>query len=307
MDVFHYVADQLKDESLFDSPPLEPFTESGSIYNDFDRCHQDLLDTDSEQLFCYSQTTNYFDETGSFQDETLVQEAVDHAIMQEGLYADVNFNLQWDTPLFDNFGNCNAIDYMEKVYQLSTDHEAWHELTFTKECIEMFERRLRTTWEGPDTVYDAWLLRKGCERPCFDYNTFHLRHPDCADLLNDQHVIRKRRKTEGREGDIDVEKMDEEAEKMDEEAEKINGDEENGSRDEENGSRDEENGSGDEENGRGDEENGRGDEENGRGDEEKVDRKGENHDGEDQKKSTGEGEGDVDFERESDDELYLVL
>lgn len=180
------MADQVKDESLFDSPPLESFSESGSIYNDFDCTRNDLLDTRSQQLFCFSQTTNFLDDVDTSQEDRLVQEAVDHAIMEEGLYANVNSNLQWDTPLFDNFGDINARDYMAKVYTLATDNETWHDLTFTKESLEMFQRRLRTTWEGPDTVYEAWLIRKGFERPCFDYHTFHLRYPNCIELIDAQ-------------------------------------------------------------------------------------------------------------------------
>jgi len=192
MDVFHYVADQLKDESLFDSPPLQSFNSSGSIYNDFDRSSVDLLETSSQLLFCYSQTTN-FDDNQDSDDDTILQEAVDHAIMQEDRNNGVYNPVVWDTPLFDNFGSVNAIEYMSKVNELATNHDVWDDLTFTKDCIDMFERRERTNWEGPDTVYDAWLLRKGSERPTFDYFTFHLRHPECDDILNDLHSRKKRR------------------------------------------------------------------------------------------------------------------
>jgi len=154
MYVFYYVADQLKDEILFHSPPLRSFVVSGSIYNDFDRSYLNPLETHSQQVFCYSQTTN-FDDAEDSQEESLAQEAVDHAIIQEDMTVGMYDYVQWDTPLFDNFGNCNDKEYMQKVYKLSTEHDIWNELTFIKDCIEMFERRLRTSWEGADSVYDA--------------------------------------------------------------------------------------------------------------------------------------------------------
>ena len=36
----------------------------------------------------------------------------------------------------------------------------------------MFARRHRTDWDQPDTVYDAWLLRRGLEQSWFDNHTF---------------------------------------------------------------------------------------------------------------------------------------
>jgi len=146
MDVFHYVADQLKDESLFDSPPLKSFNISGSVYNDFDRTNFDLLDTHSQKLFCYSQTTN-FDDNQDSDDDAILLEAVDHTIMQEDRSADV-YKQHWDTPLFDDYGCVNEIEYIAKVFELSTNHDVWDDLTFTKDCVDMFKRRERTNWEG---------------------------------------------------------------------------------------------------------------------------------------------------------------
>ena len=58
MDVFHYVADILKDVDLFDSDHRANMTNEGSIYNDYDRCPLALLHSNSDNLFCYSQTSN---------------------------------------------------------------------------------------------------------------------------------------------------------------------------------------------------------------------------------------------------------
>jgi len=160
MYVFYYVADQLKDEISFHSPPLRSFVASGSIYNDFDRSYLNPLETHSQQVFCYSQTTN-FDDAEDSQEESLAQEAVDHAIIQEDMTVGMYDYVQWDTPLFDNFGNCNDKEYMQKVYKLS------NELTFIKDCIEMFERGLHgkeqtlftmRSWFGKDTNDHASII-----------------------------------------------------------------------------------------------------------------------------------------------------
>ena len=105
--------------------------------------------------------------------------------MAEDKAEGVHYNyLQWETALFDNFSDINSAAYLEKVHQLSTNDKVWHDLDFTKQTIRMFERRLRIQWEDSDTVYDAWVLRKGYTRPFFDYNTFHVRYPDFADKMS---------------------------------------------------------------------------------------------------------------------------
>jgi len=181
MDVFHYVADVLKDVDLFDSDHQANKSNEGSIYNDYDRCPLALLHGNSDDLFCYSQTSNLDKQDDEVYEEESIQEAVDHAIMAEDKAEGVHYDhLQWETELFDNYSDITSAAYLAKVHQLATDDHVWHDLNFTKETIRMFERRLRTQWEDADSVYDAWVLRKGYTRPLFDYNTFHVRYPDFA-------------------------------------------------------------------------------------------------------------------------------
>lgn len=187
MSVFHYVADQLKDVDLFDSKPSEAIKD-GSIYNDFDGCPLDLLDDDSVDLFCFSQTSNT--QTNDSNVDTCITEAVDNAIMEEDAAVGVlSEHLQWETPLFDSTSDLDCGEYMNKVFILATDSErGLDELTITKEAVSMFERRLRTNWEGSDSVYDAWLLKKGFQRACFDYHKFHVCFPDCSEILDKRTV-----------------------------------------------------------------------------------------------------------------------
>lgn len=181
MEIFHYLADQLKDEELFDSPPNRPATE-GAIYNDFDESPLDQLCQNQSERFCFSQTSNSLgipDESDNAE-EHLTREAVDHAIMAEDSSSGVHYeHLQWEHPLFDNFSDIADVEYLTKVYQLAiNEKEQWNEIKISKEATSMFERRLRSNWESADSVYDSWLLRRGCERACFDYHSFHVLFPD---------------------------------------------------------------------------------------------------------------------------------
>ncbi|XP_066933575.1 uncharacterized protein [Clytia hemisphaerica] len=123
--------------------------------------------------------TSVSDEANNDDNTALVQ-ALDHAIIQadrnEGiLYED----LQWETELFDNVSEVCDTDYIEKVITLAANvHDVWDSLQLTENAKNMFRRRLRINWEGPDTVYDAWLVRKGYERSWFDYPLLYSKYPD---------------------------------------------------------------------------------------------------------------------------------
>ena len=61
----------------------------------------------------------------------------------------------------------------------------------------MFQRRFRTGWKAPDTVYDAWILLKGMERGWFDKHQFDVLFPgviDDAASLNPP-KLKQRKKT----------------------------------------------------------------------------------------------------------------
>uniref|UniRef100_A0A7M5X1I1 SF3 helicase domain-containing protein n=1 Tax=Clytia hemisphaerica TaxID=252671 RepID=A0A7M5X1I1_9CNID len=193
MEVFHYLADYLRDEPIFDAPShLQPnAVQTGAIYNDFDFNPMSLMYRDEMDRFCLSQppsagtnaatNENVDDEDEANNDDnTALVQALDHAIIQadrnEGiLYED----LQWETELFDNVSEVCDTDYIEKVITLAANvHDVWDSLQLTENAKNMFRRRLRINWEGPDTVYDAWLVRKGCKRSWFDYPLLYSKYPD---------------------------------------------------------------------------------------------------------------------------------
>ena len=178
--VFHFLANFLKDEPLFDNEVEESFS-TGAVYNDFDSCPMDTLLTQEEaETFCYSQP-NINDSNPINENESVsMEEALDNAVMEadknEGILYE---HLQFDTVYFDNSSEECTPEYCAKVHALATNFEnAWTDLKLTGQAIRMFERRMRTDWSAPDTVFDAWLLRRGCERSWFDSHQFYLQFPD---------------------------------------------------------------------------------------------------------------------------------
>ena len=70
--------------------------------------------------------------------------------------------------------------YCKKVYKLIKNIDGcWDEISLSREARLMFQRRHRMEWDQPDSVYDAWLLRRGLERPWFDNHMFFdVMHPE---------------------------------------------------------------------------------------------------------------------------------
>ena len=65
---------------------------------------------------------------------------------------------------------------MEKVYNIAT--VGFKELSITQKVLEIYEMRQREEWEGPDSVYDAWLLSNNSRIKCFPYKFFAKIYPD---------------------------------------------------------------------------------------------------------------------------------
>ena len=87
--------------------------------------------------------------------------------------------LTFDSVCFDIESNATDPVYLEKVYRLATvEDEAWKDLVVSEEAVKIFEMRERNGWQGPDSVYDAWLLTNENRRSWFDYDLFHEKYPD---------------------------------------------------------------------------------------------------------------------------------
>ena len=191
MEIFHYVAEQIKDCPIFDND-VPRSCKSGAVYNDFDNSTLDLLQSHGEDVFSYSQVAP---SNESVCTNDVLQEPVDKAILAEDEVVGVFYDdLQWESPLFDNYSIVCNKEYCKKVFELATNCSGvWDEIEISDNAKQMFQRRFRNDWEGPDSVYDAWLLQNGMERPWFDRHLFDMEFPD-FDIEFTQPKQKKRRR-----------------------------------------------------------------------------------------------------------------
>ncbi|XP_066930600.1 uncharacterized protein [Clytia hemisphaerica] len=185
MMVFHFLAHELRNEPIFDTPNVAPAAGNGAIYNDFDFDPMSLMYDDQVELFSFSQPAAPAAVQDSGNEVSGLTQALDHAVLEADRHEGIHYeDLQWETPLFDNASeHCDDV-YVQKVVTLASNKDgAWDELALTDNAKNMFRRRLRAKWEGADSVYDAWLIRKGCQRPWFDYHLLDTQYPEFdADL-----------------------------------------------------------------------------------------------------------------------------
>ena len=182
MMVFHFLAHELRDEPIFDTPNVAPAAGNGAIYNDFDFNPTSLMHNDNVEFFSFSQphpsaAAAVVQDSGN--EVSALTEALDHAIMEADRHEGILYeDLQWETPLFDNSSENCDVEYVQKVVELASNNQGcWDKLQISEKAVTMFKRRARLSWEGPDTVYDAWLIRKGYERPWFDYHLMNCSFP----------------------------------------------------------------------------------------------------------------------------------
>ena len=168
MDIFHYVADQLKTTPLF-TCSSKTFRDrgKGAVYNDFD--------FDSSQLAtCSTKTSAAAAEIQPRPTlkELVPQKLVDYAILHNDNVTGADYAaLAIDTEYQDCASNEPDEEYMRKVYKIVT--EEWRNLEgFTEETVLIYERRQRCDWTGPDAVYDAYLLSNNERRTWFPYERF---------------------------------------------------------------------------------------------------------------------------------------
>lgn len=184
MQVFHYLADLLKDTPLFEHELDETSkNETGAVYNDYDNNPMKLLLENDNDPFCFSQSSN-LGPAKSVSIDTLVKEGKEHALLEvdqmEGLFYE---DLSFDSYCHDINGPVTDRLYLEKVFKIATgDADAWKSLSISNKALEIFKMRMRNEWSGVDSVYDAWLLVNKDRRPAFDYDLFYSIYPNYDDL-----------------------------------------------------------------------------------------------------------------------------
>ena len=179
MQVFHYLANQLKNTPNFENKKeyVNLDDGAGSIYNDFDFDASRLMREENNDT-CFSQSSNLNVTYNEKDAEFLVpQEAIDHAVVEADKNEGIFYNaLAFDHPLYDCTSSVPDDEYMRKVYLLATGE--WKKLNLKQEAFEAYNMRERIDWKGPDTVYDALLVSVNKTRSWFPYQKFVKKFPD---------------------------------------------------------------------------------------------------------------------------------
>ena len=90
--------------------------------------------------------------------------------------------MSFEHPDYDISSSATDKEYMEKVYNIAT--VGFKELPITQKLSEIYEMRQRWEWEGPDSMYDAWLLSDNSRRKWFPYKSFAKIYPDWEEKKN---------------------------------------------------------------------------------------------------------------------------
>ena len=147
----------------------------GAVYNDFDFDTTSLL---SEAGNLCSQTSVHTNDapTTSMAPQDAVEFAILEADKSEGvLYEHTVF----DHPLFDCETAVVDEEYIQKVYDIvCTDAWKYIKEQFSGGTESVYDMRYRNSWAGPDTIFDAWLLRSGKRRTWFPFKPFKRYYPD---------------------------------------------------------------------------------------------------------------------------------
>ena len=184
MDIFHYVADQLRHEPLFDNSTTRTNEGMGAIYNDFDFDPINFLNDAADEEFTYSQTSNLVARYVVNTREVVPSVAVDYAIIQaddrEGILYD---DLTFDHPLHDIESDINTLVYLQKLYTIISSE--WRNICplITSNTLKAYERRKAVNWKGSDTFYDMWLMATHSIRECFPVDKFKKIYPNFWDFL----------------------------------------------------------------------------------------------------------------------------
>jgi hypothetical protein len=170
MDIFHYVANELANTPLFESPLLELEGENrGAVFNDFEYITADFEEKATSSQYSGPSNADIFpsQDVCTF----VPQPLVDHAILEAdsrdgGIYCQSII----DSFYFDIETIITEASYLQKVFQVTT--QEFDNVNINKETVEIYKARRRNNYEQPDTFYDAWLLRQETPRDAFPLEDF---------------------------------------------------------------------------------------------------------------------------------------
>jgi len=118
---------------------------------------------------------------------------------------------------FDDTTEVADGDYLDKVYKIATGEEnVWINIELAKEAFAIFKMRERQDWQGPDSIFDAWLLYHGKRRTWFPYAEFIELYPEYMEIRPNREIFAFEETEE--EEEEEKSKTDEETEEEEEQS-----------------------------------------------------------------------------------------
>ena len=184
MQVFHYCAEDLKDQDLFsDNDEDEDMeldgnnSDEGALHNDFDR-------DDSVQLMSINEIATYeFSQDKLKSTVDKAEESTRLSVVPKKVLDELFLNMdhlepkRWWNPhgMFQSYGDPKSAEYHKHTMLIAAG--CWKQMGFSKRDLMHFKLRYENKWSGSDTFYDAWLINEGLRCTEFDYNLLIERYP----------------------------------------------------------------------------------------------------------------------------------
>ena len=156
MEVFHYLADVLKNVPIFESNTMQPEQRTGAIYNDFDK------ENPFEGLSGEENWTMTLTQDATSDVEVISQEEVDKTILRQ--------QLKYESQLFDEKSASATDSYVSKVKKILDTGNLYDAIS--EDHVGVYRERYRQKWLEPDSFYDAWLILNKKSREFFPEHKF---------------------------------------------------------------------------------------------------------------------------------------
>ncbi|XP_066926777.1 uncharacterized protein [Clytia hemisphaerica] len=177
MEVFHWVALQLKDVPIF-SCPIREKTKDGACYNDFDNENPFSSDDSDALEFSFTQPTAAEEVANAQPGPSRPSSSSSRSKTFEDVLDETYYMLE----NFDRYASNPDYQYREKVYKLLKEYREVR-VPMPDEILKKYRQRYESDWQGADTVYDMFLLGKQKERSWFPYEIFEAEYPDYQSII----------------------------------------------------------------------------------------------------------------------------
>ena len=176
MEVFHWVALELKDTPIF-SVPMQEKKKEGAYYNDFDNANPFSSDDSDELEFSFTQPTS------SQRTVEAARPGSSHSSNPKS-FEDLLDETYYMLENFDRYSPNPDKEYRKKVYNLMIESQSVR-IEIPPQIQRKYQQRYAMDWAGADTVYDMFLLGAQKQRSWFPQEVFEAEYPDYQSIVNE--------------------------------------------------------------------------------------------------------------------------